>query len=314
MTNLASLKQHKKLLEKAKLFKVEERELTFFDTAIRNHYENPTTELLAFFLNPKNKHGLDHCFFNGLIDALSQLFSIDLIENVGDIVDIQTEVDIPSGGRIDLLIQTDNAVIVVESKIYHHQLNPFTSYTKYAKDIARDRQIIPVIFCIDGKSLIDGWSGLSFEQFTAAVESQLGQALVTNPYNKWGLFAREFLLHLNSFEKDKINMETFNFVVNNLKEISEIIDLKDQMYSQLVSHINQNLEEGIEGYEAYHRRHTWSGTPAFRFANNKWTTWSDIVLNLNIKSSPLTCKINLYIENQTPELVKIFKQELQKEG
>ncbi len=313
MSKVELLEQYKKLFESAQQYKVEERELTFFDTAMRNHYENPTTELLAFFLNPKNKHGLGHYFFYGLIDALTQSIPSDLIEDIGDIVDIQTEVRVSTGGRIDLLIQTDRAVIVVESKIYHHQKNPFAAYTKYAKDIAKGRPIIQIIFCIDGKSSIDGWNGLSFKQFTAAVESQLGQAFMANPYNKWGLFAREFLLHLNSYEKDQINMDTFNFVVDNLKEISELNALKEQTYTQLVAHINKELESSIEGYEVYHRRHAWSGTPAFRFANNNWSSWSDIVLNLRINSSPLTCNINVYIEDQTPELVEKFKQDLQKE-
>ena len=41
------------LLDSAKKFKAIPREKTFFDTAIRNHYENPTTELLEFFLTPQ---------------------------------------------------------------------------------------------------------------------------------------------------------------------------------------------------------------------------------------------------------------------
>jgi hypothetical protein len=52
----------KGLLEVAKKFKQQPREKTFFDTAIRNHYENPTTELLEFFLNPLEAHELDDTF------------------------------------------------------------------------------------------------------------------------------------------------------------------------------------------------------------------------------------------------------------
>lgn len=40
---------YKDLLLQATKYQKPPREKTFFDTAIRKHYENPTTELLSFF-------------------------------------------------------------------------------------------------------------------------------------------------------------------------------------------------------------------------------------------------------------------------
>ena len=64
------LEIYKNLLLQAAKYHQPPREKTFFDTAIRKHYENPTTELLSFFLNPENEHGLGSVFFDGLTDAL----------------------------------------------------------------------------------------------------------------------------------------------------------------------------------------------------------------------------------------------------
>ena len=58
-----TIEHFKELLESAKKFKKQPREKTFFDTAIRNYYENPTTELLEFFLNPQDSHELCDAFF-----------------------------------------------------------------------------------------------------------------------------------------------------------------------------------------------------------------------------------------------------------
>lgn len=64
------LKHFEALLESAKKFKQQSREKTFFDTAIRNHYENPTTELLEFFLNPQESHELGEVFWKGFSDVI----------------------------------------------------------------------------------------------------------------------------------------------------------------------------------------------------------------------------------------------------
>lgn len=64
------IEHFKELLESAKKFKKQPREKTFFDTVIRNHYENPTTELLEFFLNPQESHELGDIFWKGFSDVV----------------------------------------------------------------------------------------------------------------------------------------------------------------------------------------------------------------------------------------------------
>jgi hypothetical protein len=44
------LQRYENLLLKAQQYKIPEREMTIFDTALKNHHENPITELLSFFL------------------------------------------------------------------------------------------------------------------------------------------------------------------------------------------------------------------------------------------------------------------------
>ena len=64
--------KYENFLLKAQKYKMPEREMTIFDTALKNHHENPITELLAFFLNPNEKHQLGNSFYQGFMTALKQ--------------------------------------------------------------------------------------------------------------------------------------------------------------------------------------------------------------------------------------------------
>ena len=85
------LEIYKNLLLQAAKYHQPPREKTFFDTAIRKHYENPTTELLSFFLNPENEHGLGSVFFDGLTDAINTFNPMAEADDYGSVKKVVTE-------------------------------------------------------------------------------------------------------------------------------------------------------------------------------------------------------------------------------
>ena len=62
--------KYENLLLQAQNYKLPKREPTFFDTAFRKHHENPTTELLSFFLDQNERHGLDDAFYQGFLQTI----------------------------------------------------------------------------------------------------------------------------------------------------------------------------------------------------------------------------------------------------
>ena len=207
MTDLVSasnLESYKALIDKFNKLDIATRELTLFDVGARGHFENPTTELLSFFLDTAKAHNLGDCFFKGLKYLLESKNKMAIL---GSLENVETEVSTAKGNRIDLLIETKDALIIVECKIYHEQNNPFDDYTSYGrqritdnkKEDERDKNLVQIVLCLDGR--IDdviknnGWYGISYQKLVEAIEPHLSKALLDNPYNKWSLFAREFLLH-----------------------------------------------------------------------------------------------------------------------
>ncbi len=271
-----------------------EREITFFDTAIRNYYETPTTELLSFFINSDQIHSLGDVFFLGLIDSIeNQNISV---ENLGNINSIHTEVTTDKKNRIDLLIETDNGVILIECKVFHKQNNPFQDYENFIRGKFPNKQIIKLILSPDGISEIKDWTGLSYQKLAKAIKPILSNASFDKPYNKWQIFALEFLLHIEKYGEKLMTEETINFCIENLQKISELADIRENFYLEIVRVIKEKLQSEIEGFQVCDRRHTWERTPAFRFAHADWETWSDVVVNVDCYSHPLKCNVTMYLD------------------
>ena len=300
------------VLEQAKSLHTSKKEMTFFDTALRKHYENPTTELLSFFLSSENEHGLNGVFYQGLLAALRECGAAQSDADAwGDVQSVQTEVGTDKG-RIDLLIETDQAVLAIECKIGHHQNNPFTDYERYVRQHYQGKKQVFLILCVDGKSHAAAGTGLSYRTWATHTRPLLAEALLNQPYNKWTLFAREFLMHWEQLGVDVMNEQQVDFVVEHLGDIKKMVKLRDDFYRHVSDHITEALENQIEDFEVYHRVHTWSGTPALRFANKHWKTWSDVVVNLRIDENPLQYDLRFYVDEQTDELVALACKEFKK--
>lgn len=256
---LSTFENYKQLLKNAKKYKIPPREKTFFDTAIRNHYENPTTELLEFFLNPTESHNLGDLFWKGFCDVLQQEESLSKLD-IGNIVKLEREYVTHQGNRIDLWMETDTCLILLEAKIYHHQNNPFQDYIQFAqfKNQSKNKQIIGVIVSIAGKSESKGWFGLSYQQIVNSTRPYLAEQMLTNPMNKWNLFAREFLLHLESYYRIKnLDMNRVQFILDHYKEIEDLQKLRTNTISEVVDNLSQQLNERIDGYESENKYESW---------------------------------------------------------
>lgn len=269
MSNLkhSAFEHYKKLLDLAKHHKISPREKTFFDTAIRKHYENPTTELLEFFLNPKEAHELGTVFWQGFCDAV-QPTAHNADTNLGNIEYLEREAITSNGNRIDLMIDTDSHLILLEAKIYHHQNNPFNDYNKFAQTKSKNRPVLKLILSISGKSEIKDWLSLSYQQLVNTIRPYLAEQMLINPMNKWNLFAREFLLHLESYYRIKnLDMNRTQFIFEHYHEIEALQKLKTNTVREVVDNTNQLLNESIEDYESYNKYEGWGG---IRFYNQAW--------------------------------------------
>lgn len=255
------------------------REQNLFSIGARGHYENPISDLLAFFLSPTAAHNLESLVLETLLEALPEGVQI----SASLINEPQREVTTHTNSRLDLVLESEEWVMALENKIWHHQNNPFSEYKKYlAKHYEGKRQLL-VVLSPSGKSPI-GWYGVAYNDFLNRLSPKLGQAFITTPFNKWLILLREFLLHLESLMAvSDIPIPTANFVLSHLKEIQQIQDLKNCVVKDLQAQCVHYLERYFceQEVDISTKLHTWYGYPALRFGFTHWKTDSDVVLFLD---------------------------------
>lgn len=298
------LSVYQELLDQSQHYKPKPMEQTFFDVGTRGHYENPTTELLKFFLDPQEAHGLGDAFFNGLIATVS-LNNV----NAGYFESIETEVTTNERNRIDLLVTTDNAVIAIECKINASQNNPFKDYESYIKN-TYEKEYFLVILCVDGVSEHDGWQGIKYSKLTNSIKPFLDDALLANPLNKWAVLAKEFLLHLKNLEGKRMNDNHFNFINENLSKIDDLKKSEIHFFDEIRQRIIEAYKKETLTLKVRGPQYWPSIGPALWFSYPEWNDQSELALFKNLTKDSPNWFIQCCIKNSDATLKKEFLEGL----
>jgi hypothetical protein len=259
-------------------------EATLFSIGGRGYFENPTTDVLAFFCDSNGPHGLGNLLINALFKALPASLSFDDVEVIST---PEREVRAPGGKRIDLLIEGNDWVMVIENKIYHQQNNPFSAYQRYVEDnkILQNKKPIYVVLSPQGDAP-KGWLGLSYPTLLTQLKKDLANAFIELPLNKWLVLLREFILHMEGImAKPAMPEETVEFVLNHLHDIKQVQDLKLQAIAVFQKEVQQHIQQAFPDNKVDTKVNHWHGYPAIRFYFNEWQTASDVVLFLDGRTS-----------------------------
>lgn len=188
-----------------KKLKITRKETTLFDVGGRGYFENPASDLLAFFLKPNAEHNLGPLFLSTYLECMKEDSSqFDL--NISD-DHIRREVLTKDGSFIDLQILGLNWCLIVENKINHSDANPFTSYENHAKSFGGKRPLFSILSPDGHEKHNNGtrWVGVSYQNYCSALLQKMPDIAHISG-SKWQIFAREFILHFYNppMEKEQI--------------------------------------------------------------------------------------------------------------
>ena len=147
-----------------------ERPRTFMEIARYPHYENVCSNILAFFMDPEESHGLGTL----VLDALTSAGNITTADQgVGGNVSVEREVVTRDGNRIDILITSYDHAILVENKIYASVINPFDDYAAYLDKIAGARRNDKILLTLYPTNAGRDWDfkNLTHEGFVGHIRS-----------------------------------------------------------------------------------------------------------------------------------------------
>ncbi|REG85847.1 PD-(D/E)XK nuclease family protein [Marinomonas pollencensis] len=266
-----------------KLPKVAPPEATIFSIGSKGYYENPTTDILAFFLNDSAEHGLGSLVLEAFLDIVPKgnQYLSPLLQTQP-----QREVWTKSNKRIDLLLESSDWAMVIENKIYHEQNNPFEDYESFVKndypERFKDKNTLFIVLSPSGDvpPISKNWTGISYTNLIKSVKRKLAEQFYKQPLNKWTVLLREFILHMESIVSEPAYPEeNISFVLNNLFQFNKAQLLKEQSIkayeNKLLSFLNSQLNSRVTS-----KLQNWGGSPAIRFAYDSWNTESDVVLVL----------------------------------
>ncbi|TKF29319.1 PDDEXK-like family protein [Enterovibrio norvegicus] len=287
------------LTKMASLQQTEVPEPTLFSIGSRGYYENPTTDVLAFFIDDTAPHGLGSLVLEALVSCLPETHQ-DIDCSLAS--PPEREVSTPNGKRIDLLLQNAEWVMVVENKIFHQQNNPFDEYEHHVERYFKDKSPLYLVLSPTGiaPTRFSNWVGVSYPALNDALKTKLAEQFISQPLTKWVILLREFLLHLeNTMSKPSLSEENLDFVLNNLTQIKEAQDLKLKVIKGYQQSLHQFLASALDE-EINSAVVHWYGFPAIRFAIKDWPTESDVVLFLDGRKDKSFC-INYYCGDMVTE-------------
>jgi len=266
------------LLNEAIQFLPQPQELTLFSVGGRGYFENPTTDLLAFFFDPNQPHG----FKDLLLRSFLRCMALE-VPNPLELSEPPQREEITSGkNRLDLLLISENWILAIENKIWHAQQNPFEDYERHLKTRFREKKIYMAILSPLGTSTHPSWTPVSYKRFIVEVIMQLGTFSIQTKFTKWFVFLREFLIHLeNEATERAMEDKQVEFVEKNYTTISQLIELRKKYHKIIEQKGRSVLEELFPQSLISIKVHSWPHGPAVRFHLNRWRGESDIVIYIN---------------------------------
>lgn len=261
------------LIKEARMHAFPPKEMTFFSVdGIIGRYENPTSDLLRFFMCPAGGHELGTLFLHSLFACLH----IDCGKLSFEGVQVRTRLKTDDRKFPDLLILGLEWVLVIENKIRAQNENPLPSYEQYARDHFSNRQRHFAILSPDGRTAPNHpeWKAVSYEGYCQALKSELAKLCFARPISKWQIFAREFILHLeNTLYNPAMTMtqEQKDFVELNLREIGDLKKLSECYTEDILHQLSERLKSALPAtqlgkfYDQHGRHEVYGSKGILRF-------------------------------------------------
>ena len=172
---------------------------SIFDITGYPHYENVSSNILAFYLNPNNEHGLGNLLYSSLLNLLGGN------ESQPDNVQINREVSTQKGGSLDIVIETDTQIIGIENKIQAPLHNDLADYSATLDEWAVSNQLdaIKIILSTKKEQESSGFVCITYENFWKKIRARLGNYVSTSS-QKWLLYLVDFMSTIENFKGGNI--------------------------------------------------------------------------------------------------------------
>lgn len=236
------------LLKEFKNLPHAKQKLTFMEVSGYPQYENVCSNILAFYLDPRQEHGLNDLF----VVAILRIFN----KSCSTKVKLVTREYPTTSGRLDIVVEGDEFTIAIENKIFHWLANDLDDYAasivncnnKYENNI----KIVLGLTDIKKPELLrGGFVGCTYARLWKEIEEILD--LYRDKANpKWITYLLDFIETTNNLLGGSVEIkETDRFFIDHEEEILLLNKERDEFIKRLYKRIPilfdlmQNIPEEV---------------------------------------------------------------------
>lgn len=250
--DIKTIEQWQKILDESSLYQIEDNE-TFLDLCRYpgERFEEICSRVLAFFLNPKEKHGFSILWFNALCQTINDKyekqnnnkkieseyfyykFSMEITtEESTSYADITNK-------RIDIVLKTPTLVIGIENKINAELYNDLKQYKDHIYGKYKDKNINKIFVVLTARDLTNneskkakdnGFIVIKYGDLFNNVTSLLGE-YVAKCDQKYLSFMLDFIQTVKNRAKIMVetgmDKELNKFFAEKKQAIDKLIELYD---------------------------------------------------------------------------------------
>ena len=223
---------------------------TFLEVTGYPHYENVCSNILAFYFNPSNEHGLKDLVLNSLLHLVEENFSVDLdFEEI----EIHREYRTVKDKRLDIIILTGDYAIGIENKIFHHLHNDLSDYQETIKNLCYgERKPICLVLSLNKLTSQDDLENIKANNFINITYEQLFQNIKQNIGKHLTSSNISYINHLTDFIKSIENLTSrtmenkalWTFFKNNSEALQELTGSFNEYINSLYQKVYQ-LKDAI---------------------------------------------------------------------
>ena len=310
-----NLERYREILKEVKEFQYFlKKEKNIFSIGGKGHYENPISDILAFFLKPDEEHSFGNLCLTSLLNCIPSSSCFNDI-NIDLVKSISREHRTNKGNRIDIFIEGENWTLTIENKIRASVKNPLEDYCKFVKEQYPNKKNYFLLLSVNKFQENSGWQNVLYRNLVEKIKLDFGKYYINENIrsnSKWIILLREFLLNLNSEYGDgEVDKKIIEFVDNNFTEINELINHRDNYFSYLTEECSKKIAEQNLGDRVEHVRHIWGNWAiAIRsYVPDRWGKKTNIAFAV---CNDKTFKIRVYVYDVEPNgqlvrLKEIFK-------
>ena len=241
-----------KLLIDFKTIPKHKRAKTFMEISGYPHYENVCSNILAFYLNPSNEHGLKDLVIKSLLHLVETDFAADLSFEE---IEIRREHRTNNDKRLDIVILTENYVIGIENKIFHHLHNDLTDYHETIQSLCYgERKPICIVLSLNKltsqddleKIKVNHFINITYEQFFHDIKQNIGKYLSSTNISYIN-YLTDFIKSIeNLISRTMENKALWTFFKNNSETLQELTNSFNEYIKFLYKKVDQLKDAVIQ--------------------------------------------------------------------